>query len=70
MTRPSYSGYDSGFAEGLIAAIGETVSPQRGTQTGHWRPTAELGPPFGGIIGDAAMVYATPQYPGEISADR
>lgn len=65
MARQSYSGYDASFADGLITTLAGLVTPRHGTQTGHWRPMADLGPPYGVVIGDAGFIYSAPQHPGE-----
>jgi hypothetical protein len=65
MVRPSYSGFDASFAEGLITTLAGFVTPLRGTESGHWRPMADLGAPYGGVIGDASLFYSSAQYPGE-----
>ena len=55
---------DFEFANGLVTALAGFVTPLRGTQTGHWRPEADLGSPFGVAKGDGSLVYSTSQAPG------
>jgi hypothetical protein len=49
---------DSEFASGFTSELATKLRILQGTEVGHWRPTANLGPPFGSIEADAGVTFS------------